>query len=182
MRIINHTEHAWCLGHHSSRENATSASLTNALDSSRILLDASFAMMAGFRDFVGREFTRGGVRRLLIPVTVALELNGHLHNPEKALKAGNAIEVVHSSIGNGTAAIVGGESDRESHADCMIQRSILQLLEVSNVTLLTNDVGLMTDCWNLTRLASTRFRRKLNIYKLHGKTQNVVQFRLNSGI
>lgn len=140
----------------------------------KILLDTSFAMQPGFPEFI-QTFAPAFQRNpILIPALVLWELKNHCRTRAVDLIARSTLELVGLLIRSRQAEVRHEACDR--YQDLVILRVTLQHMLSHNIVVLTNDCRLMKDLRAMWSCESVRYKRRLEILKIHGRTQDPCSF------
>ena len=140
----------------------------------KILLDTSFAMQPGFPDFIQNFAPVFRRNPIVIPALVLWELKNHCHAPEPDSIARSTLELIVLLIRSRLADVRYEACDR--YQDLVILRVTLQHILAHNIVVLTNDRMLMLDLRAMWSCESVRYKRRLEILKIHGRTQHPCSF------
>lgn len=149
-------------------------SLGAVIRSHKILLDTSFAMQPGFAMFL-RAFDSNFRRNpILIPAVVLWELRKHCCDVHRKIAAGKAMEQISRLVRSRQAELRFEPCDQ--FMDLVILRVSLQHKLSHDIVVLTNDCKLMMDLHAMWNCRSVQSSHRLDVLKLHGRTQRLCFF------
>lgn len=145
------------------------------LQSHKILLDTSFAMHPGFPRFIQDYAAAFRHNPILISALVLRELRKHGRGSRVDTVARSTLELMAFLIRSRQAEVRHEACDR--YQDLAILRVTLQHTLAHEIVVLTNDGRLMLDLRSMWNCESVRYKRRLEILKIHDDTLDPCSFK-----
>lgn len=158
---------------------APDPTVQNRLGGNRlVIVDTCFAMSPGFEAFVDTYYTDAKRGVLTIPTSVKAELEKlqRSSKQDKKQKAEEGIRVLAKMISAKTARLIGEPGEETKIADEVIQTVLIRLRTSRDIVVLTNDVDLAKDLYQLWDLRAVDTNHIFRIFKINSKTDKVQDF------